>query len=98
MIGSYEIQLAYNDLYVQLRKYIWDFSVVCLIADLEIASYQALPDIPSVRSCLNKLKSATYEIQRNDEDLKKAFQDFEDALTSDEVYTKLYKVSEVVPA
>ena len=45
MVSANELQNLYNDIYVQMRMYIWDFGTIELLADFEIAVYQRFPDI-----------------------------------------------------
>lgn len=90
------IQTAYQDLYVQLRRYIWDFDVVCMIADVEVESFKMMPSIPAVKGRLDLLKSRIFDIIREDEDLKKAVDKFYEVLNSGtECFARLQKVTEV---
>ena len=97
MISVMDIQSAYNNLYSEMRKYIWDFSTVSKLADLEISAYQTMPSVSDIKNNLNKLKQDTREVQSDDSELKKAFEDFENLLDSDDTpYKKLYQVDEVI--
>lgn len=96
MISSYEIQAAYNDLYVCFRNYIWGLPIIEMLADLEIASYQAFPDISEVRRCLNKLSSSIRQVMNKDDELKSAVENFQELVSCDDLYLKLNKVREVV--
>lgn len=97
MISSSEIQSTYNDLYKEIRKYIWGFDAVNALADLEIASYKACSDIYEIKKCLDKMHSYAREVEREDEDLKSAFDAFYKLLDDQsDVYVKLLKVKEDV--
>lgn len=90
MINSKDIQRAYNDLYIELRKYIWGFNIVEEIADLEVASYTAFPDREEIDKCLRKLKSSINNEIREDEDLEQSIKNFEELLKDDsQFYLKL---------
>lgn len=91
-----DLQRAYNDLYVQLRKYIWGFNVVMDIAELETSVYEACPDMDSVVRNLTRLSTSIRETQLEDEDLNKAICDFQELINdSDGYYLKLVTISEV---
>ena len=92
MISTNDIQRAYNDLYVELRKYIWGFEVVKAIADLEVASYTAFPDMAELKSVLSKLKMLI-RYDMDDEELKESFDKFEELIKDDpEIYLKLNEI------
>ena len=55
MIAAAILQSAYNDLYTKLRNYIWEYDTVVKIADLEVATYMAFPDIDNIRRAFSKL-------------------------------------------
>lgn len=97
MISYADIQHAYNKLYAEIRRYMWEFQAVEALADLEIACYKTCQDLPEIRTALSKLELYTHEVQNEDEDLDKAFQKFHEILDdADETYVKLSKVNEVV--
>lgn len=99
MIAAAIIQNAYNDLYKQLRNYIWEYDTVVKIADLEVAAYMAFPDISKVRWAYNQLASdvSTSDIWSDDKDLQKAFDNFEEKLDgADAIYYGLFVPEEVV--
>ena len=97
MISQKSIKSEYNNLYSYFRNYIWGFPAVECLADLELAVYQACPNIPDVRLKLNRLRMMASEVCRYDEDLDKAFKSFSDVVDSEnEAYYKLVKVNEVV--
>ncbi len=96
MISYATIQHAYNDLYVEVRKYLWEFPAVEALADLELACYQACPDLDNVRRQLSRFKSYARCVD-DDKDLNDAISAFEDILSdADETFVKLTKLNEVV--
>lgn len=98
MISYKDVRRAYNKLYIEMRRYIWNFTVVENLADVEIASYETCVDIPRLRYLLTKLYQSAYETMLQDEDLKKSFDNFNELVTeNDEVYVKLIQMNEVVP-
>lgn len=97
MISNYELQQAYNDLYEVLREYIWEYAVVDAIADLEIAVYETMADIPNIRSQFNKLRQLVRPVSQKEADLRDALDAFDKTIKDDDtVYCKLTKVNEVL--
>lgn len=96
MISSADIQNFYNDMYKQLRKYIWDFSVVAALADLEIAVYKKFQNMNDIKSRFYRLRSQIVEVLSKDEELKDSFDAFEGLFEEDTIYVKINKVEEVL--
>lgn len=97
MVNSADLQNAYVKLYACLRNYIWDFRVVQLIANLEVAVYTRIPDLVEVRRYLDSLKLETRDVCQEDEELSSAFDKMYDILGENtEVFSKIYVVTEVV--
>ena len=98
MIAAAILQTAYNDLYKQLRNYIWDYETVVKLADLEVATYMTFPDIDRIRFAFNKLKSDVQasDIWSDDKLLQKAIDSFEDKLDgADQLFYELIVPEEV---
>ena len=91
-----EIQNAYNKMYVEIRKYIWDFATVAALADLEIAIYQTCQDIPDVKAKLYRLKSLLNGVLYCDEELKRRLEYLEELINEDHIFVKLNQVNEVI--
>ena len=97
MINFADIQVAYNNLYKQVRKYLWDFQAVEALADLEIACYRTCQDLQEISSALNRFVTYTLEVRREDADLDKAINDLQSLIDSDtSTYAKLNRVNEVI--
>ena len=97
MISAKSIQHEYDKLYVQLRKYIWSFSIVQTIADIEIASYTLFTDIDDLRRLLNKLKMETLSVYNKDEEYRSALDSFLNLIAeTGTIYLKLNQVKEVL--
>ena len=98
MITSSEIQYAYNKLFIQMRLYVWDFSVVEKLVDLEISIYKAIPSIIDIKKCLKALKRDIWDTVKADEtgEFKRAFTKLENLVEKeDSAYYKIRKVQEV---
>ena len=98
MIAAAILQSAYNDLYTQLRNYIWDYETVVKIADLEVATYMAFPDIDNIRRAFSKLSVdiKDSDIYSDDEELQRALDDFDEKLQgADQLFYRLEVPKEV---
>ena len=99
MVSCQDLQLEYNDLYIQMRKYIWDFRVVEALADLELACYDACVDLDEVKNCFYALQKLVIHVMNEDEEFKEQFDTFDKFLQDiKEIYTPLYKVNEEGPS
>lgn len=95
---SSELQNAYNDLYMQLAEYIWDFDVVTKIAKLEVETYKIFIDINAAREAYSTLYSAVNLTIKIDDELKAAFDNYKKVLNNivDRQFANVYQVSEVI--
>ena len=97
MISNAEVQKAYNDLYVPVRRYFWGLPAIEALADLEIAAYTTCFDVEDLIQKLTKFGQFIRDIRTEDEELDKNYSAFEDLLqNSDGSYSILNKVNEVV--
>lgn len=97
MIGNKELQSKYNDMYIQLRNYIWDFDTVEALADVEIETYTTFPDMKRLRSKFNSIFTDVRDIYLEDEDLKKAVDTFKEFIESDDdSWARIKQVREVI--
>lgn len=99
MIAAAIIQSAYNDLYKQLRNYIWEYETVVKIANLEVASYMAFPDIDDIRRAYSELKSdvVSSDVWSDDKELQKSMDRFEEKLDgADQIFYGLSVPKEIV--
>ena len=55
MTYSIDFQNAYVDLYRLMRNYIWDLDVVEMLADVEVATYDAFIDLEKLNKMYQKL-------------------------------------------
>jgi len=96
MISYSDIQNAYNRVYAAMRKYIWDFSVVEALADLEIAAYKTFPNLSEVRSRFYRLRGMVSYLFPEDKEMKKRFDSLGDILEEDVTFSKINQVNEVI--
>lgn len=104
MVTSSDLQVQYEHLYKFLMDFLWEFTTVQALADLEIAIFRRFPDKEEMLKCLNELKldiSSTYnELAEDDEtEFKETFDDLEKAIEDydeENVGCELYSVEEVI--
>ena len=90
MLSSIDIQRKYVEFYRNMRNYIWPYSAVECLADLEIETYKAFPDVNNIRKKLFELYPYIKNTLRDDEDFNSAYEDFRDALdVSCDTYLKI---------
>ena len=98
MISSTDFQQAFVRLFSAMRKYVWEFNVIEMLADLEVAIYDAFMNVPNAKQVFEKLqKEVKYKVT-DDEDLDDALAEMAelfDAASTDSYY-RLYQVQEAV--
>ena len=99
MVDCAEIRAAYQDLYVELRKYIWDLDAVECLANLEASLYDAFIAKDVALAFLDKLamyvRFSALEKDETDE-IQEKIDVVRDLLEEDPQYISLYKVNETV--
>lgn len=99
MIDTKELQLKYINLYKQLRRYIWDYPSVRLLANLEISIFDRFPNLDEVYKYASYLKTSADRVTDRDSDVMKAFNDLFDEIEScsdSGMYVTLNQVREVI--
>ena len=99
MLTCNDYRRAYEKLYKAMRNYIWGVDVVELLANFEVAVYDAFIDVEKAESYFNKLKKAIHalRVEEDDEDLAAALDNisklFED---TEDQYLPIYRVNETL--
>ena len=96
MVSFADIQNAYNKMYAEIRKYVWDFPTVAALADLEIAVYKTCQDLADVKTKFYRLRSCIADVIQIDEDLSKVVDTFENLVHEQDTFVKLNQVEEVI--
>lgn len=97
MLTSPNLQQAYIDMYKALREYIWEFRTVETLANLEIETFVAFPNLLKVKQLYSELKLLTNEVAAEDKELEKSMKKFGDLLENvNSLYLKPYVVNEVI--
>ncbi len=96
MTATSEYMLLYNDLYVKMRRYIWDIDVIEALADVEIECYKKFPDLRELENKVSNLRYLVSETDVDDEELFEAFDAFNDYYgEQDDLYSKIETFREV---
>lgn len=102
VITSSDIQVAYEQFYLFMMQYLWEFPVVQDLANLEIAIFKRFPDKEEMQKCLRELNysvSATYtELEQDDKpEFKEAYETLEYAINDfEDPGCELYSVQEIL--
>lgn len=102
VITSSDIQVAYEQFYLFMMQYLWEFPVVQDLANLEIAIFKRFPDKEEMQKCLRELNysvSATYtELGQDDKpEFKEAYETLESAINDfEDPGCELYSVQEIL--
>ena len=102
VITSSDIQVKYEQLYGFLMDFLWEFTTVQALANLEIAIFKRFPDKDEMLRCLRDLKRdiiyTANELAEDDEvEFKEAIDDLEDAINNYEnAGCELYSVEELI--
>lgn len=89
-ISSTRVQGAYNKLYSHLREYLWEYDDAMLIAELEVESYKAFPELDKIRILLDKLEKISRRADIDDQPLYDVFAYFNKLIEDvDTVHLKL---------
>lgn len=102
VITSSDLQVKYEKLYKFLMDFLWEFSTVQALANLELAIFKRFPDRDEMLNCLRQLKveiSSTYNELADDdeEEFKKTFEDLETSIEEfEDPGCELYGVEEVI--
>lgn len=102
VITSSDIQVAYEQFYLFMMQYLWEFPVVQDLANLELAIFKRFPDKEEMQKCLRELNysvSATYtELEQDDQpEFKEAYETLESAINDfEDPGCELYSVQEIL--
>ena len=93
MISSSELQRSYIELYKELRKYLWDISIVEPIARLEVSIFEAFPNISDIKRNLSMLRQ---QIGRSDEVLVDKLHELNKLMSCSTVYMPIIITKEII--
>ena len=80
--NSDDIQRAYRAVYTQMRNYHWTLPVCEKLANVEVAAFDSFVDVENLKRLVKDLRSAVSGNFKDDEELEKAFDDFDEAIDS----------------
>ena len=84
-----ELKKAYIKLYSEMMKYIWPVNTVELLAELEISVCNVFPIMSDVRNNFRRLRADVAADLRDDEDMKKAFDAFQEKIDNDVTFANI---------
>lgn len=93
MISSSELQRSYIELYKELRKYLWDISIVETIARLEVSIFEAFPNVSDIKRNLSMLRQ---QIGRSDEVLVDKLDELNKLMSCSTVYMPIIITKEII--
>lgn len=101
-ISSQDFRNTYEKFYDDVRQYLWPYTFVEDLADLEVEIYTTFIDPEKIEKTINKLRSPLNEVieDNDDENLKKSFKELQDLLSEvkeGEQYSLIKRVEEVNP-
>ena len=97
MTPTGEFKLLYNDLYEQMRTYMWDLDVIYALVDVEIESYKAFPDMKVLEKAVSNLRYIISGYDIDDEELFAALDAYEEYYCeTDDLYEKIERFREVI--
>lgn len=102
VITSSDIQVKYEKLYSFMMDFLWEFTTVQALANLEIAIFKRFPDKDEMQKCLRDLNAKVFytynELDQDDEsEFKDAYEDLEEAIENfEDPGCELYSVEEVI--
>ena len=101
MISTQEFRNRYEEFYNCIRLYLWPYSTLETLAEVEATIYSAFIDIPKLESGLVKLESEIKQMFDEDPLLVKSFNKLKDlteeANEPDNLFMPLSQVKEVNP-
>lgn len=84
-----KLKKGYISLYKQMMKYIWSYYTIELLAELEVAVCNVFPIMTDVRTKFQRLQNSVREQIREDDEMKKAFDDFNDLIQEEVTYANI---------
>lgn len=98
-VSSQEFRNAYENFYIEMRKYLWPYKVLEELADVEVSIYSAFVDIETLRRDFNRLLSSIKDEYKEDEKLAKVADKISNLIDTAEpsFYFNLFQVRETNP-
>lgn len=88
-----KLKKGYINLYKQMMKYIWSYDTVELLAELEVAVCNIFPIMTDVRTKFQRLENSIRNQIREDDEMKKAFDEFRELTEQEITYANIAVVA-----
>ena len=98
-VSSQDFRNVYEKFYNSMRRYLWPFSVLRELAEVETNIYSAFIDMPKLKVDFDKLYSSMKDTLKEDAELRKYVSKLSSLLDNQDAtnYFKLFRVNEVNP-
>lgn len=99
MRTSAKLQPLYNELYSNMRKYIWDYDTVATLVDVESETYRRFPNMDQLRRFTSNLKSRIIgtSAYKDDDAFRQSLETFEESINDeDDLYAGIAVFKEVI--
>lgn len=99
LISSQDFQNVYERFYNDMRNYLWPFSVLEELSDVEANIYSAFIDVDKLKLDLSNLYKSIKDVMKDDKHLQKSYDEIMELLNEEDVsrYARLPQVNEVDP-
>lgn len=98
-ISSQDYRNAYEKFYSAMRHYLWPYSTIEELAEVEVDIYTAFIDTVKLRADLSKLYSSIRDVCKDDDRLKDTYKSLSELLDTRDPspYVRLLRVQETDP-
>jgi len=98
-VSSQDFRNVYEKFYNSMRRYLWPFSVLQELAEVETNIYSAFIDISKLKVDFSKLYSSIKDALKEDAELKKYANKLDNLVNNQDTatYFRLLRVNEVNP-
>ena len=97
--SSQTFRNVYQHFYDEFRRYLWSYSVLVNLANVEVDIYTDFMDLTKLKSDFMRLNGPTLEVRYNDEAFKEAYEELESLIndTESNSFMLINRVQEVNP-
>ena len=97
--SSQTFRNVYERFYNEFRRYLWPYSVLVNLADLECDIYSAFLNLPKLKTDFARLNSVTRQIRSDDVAFGKVYRELENLIneTTSNSYMLINRVAEINP-
>lgn len=99
IVSSQDFRNVYEKLYNEIRKYLWPFSVLQELSDVEVDIYSAFVNMEKLKVDFDKLRTSMKDVLKDDTELSKYVNKMLDLISDEDAgsYLRLPRVNETDP-